>query len=212
MVSEFLRIFSVHSDAIQSIGIVLTLLFTAGFTTHQLKVGSNAHDQQEYGGLMQQQQEIFLTQIENSAIYVKSLQSPGELEPHELWVVAEIIYMRLEFLRRYQQAFDKKVVTKQRDLSDEYSNTAFYLATPIGKIVWDLAKGDYATNDEMLLKIEKTLRADDLYPDDKFMEDLVVSHNKMKSKLSEILTSVDQEASEPVIQDREMVNGNKAGE
>jgi hypothetical protein len=196
MLTRFMHFFSVHSNSIQSIGIILSLAFTAAFTSYQLRIGSNAQDQQEYGSLMQQQQDIFLSQIENSAVYTKSLQNPEELEPHELWVVAEIIYIRLEFLRRYQKAFDKGVVSDEEDLNEEYKNTVFYLGTPIGKIVWNLARGDYESDKKILEKIDAALKVKEPYPDDKLLEDLVRDHKMLKSNRAAISKVTKQEAGE----------------
>jgi len=135
----------------------IALLFAIGMALHQMMESNRALEQQEYGSLIQLQQDIFALQISNSDTYVRSLVTPQDLTDSELWTVTEIIYLRLELLERFQRAYDNGIIPIE-DLMDEYGDSRIYLGTEVGKIVWRKAKVDYGTDSHFVQSIERALR------------------------------------------------------
>lgn len=158
------------------------LLIAIGFTIYQVRENTRALEQQEYGALIQQQQDIFTIQMDNSETYVKSLLEPETLSPSELWKITEIIYLRLELLERFQRANENGIIPLG-DLQDEFADANIYLGTPIGKLVWEKARVDYGEDSEFSRMVDRSLRANNSASDDRsFFKDLHEKFNRRTSK------------------------------
>ncbi|TAH45023.1 MAG: hypothetical protein E6R11_04235 [Rhodocyclaceae bacterium] len=165
---------SLSTKISESINGIQTFFLVAAFSVAawQAYKSTKALEQQEYGSLIQQQQEIFSLQIDNSDVYVKSLREPEKLTPSELWKVTEIIYLRIELLERFRRAYNNGIIPLD-DLSDEYSDANIYLGTPIGRLVWHSAREDYKDDPEFVSAIDNAIEGKDVVaPDHIFFNDL----------------------------------------
>lgn len=169
--------FDRHINFVQTLALISTLLFVA----YQAHEHTQALEQQEYGALLEQQQQIFALQIEHSDVYVKALLEPQNLSPSELWKVAEIAYLRLELLERFQRENANGIIPIS-DLRAEYADTQIYLGTPVGRLVWAQARSDYQDSPKFVEEIEKALKQGSIEPDDRYLEELLEALKKNRKE------------------------------
>ncbi len=139
--------------------------------TNALRLQTDALEAQEFGQLESQQQDIFTLSMEHSATYTKALLTPQDLSVSELWIVTELIYIRLEMLERVIRA-NKNGIIPDEDLQNEYDAVPIYLGTEVGNFIWSEIKDDYSYNPVLQSNIDQSLASAQITPDDQFLTEL----------------------------------------
>jgi hypothetical protein len=165
--------FDKYINVVQSFALLVTL----GIVAVQARDQSYVVEQQEFGSLIEQQHAIFELQIDYGELYVKSLMEPASLSVPEIWKIAELIYLRIELLERFQKGGINGIIS-EADVASEFADTQIYLNTPIGRLVWKQARIDYGVSSQFVRRIESALANNDMSSDDEFLQSLVALHRE----------------------------------
>jgi hypothetical protein len=141
----------------------------------EIRDNSVAVRSQELGALRELNQERYLAMLspDLASMYVKSLQNPAEMTTEELWGMANYVNIRVSLALRGFRAYQNGILGKN-DWDAELSGVPLSLDTPLGKLLWQNIKADYADSPEFVLAVDNAIATNTIATDDRWLADLQV--------------------------------------
>ena len=154
-----------------------------GLTAVAIEIRDNsvAVRSQELGALRELNQERYLAMLspDLASMYVKSLQNPAEMTAEELWGMANYVNIRISLALRGFRAYRNGILSKN-DWDAELAGVPLSLDTPLGKLLWQNIKADYADFPEFVLAVDNAIASNTIETDDRWLADLQVQVKSLR--------------------------------
>ncbi len=147
----------------------------------EIRDNSLAVRSQELGALRELTQNRYLAMLspELAAMYVKSLENPGEMTAAELWAMSNYVNIRVSLAQRSFRAYQDGIID-QADWDSELAGLPLSLSTPLAHLIWQNLKEDYADSPDFVSAIENAIDTNTVAPDDRWLSDLQEQARNLK--------------------------------